>query len=77
MAEYNCEKKEELAQPDKAQKSKSKLGLAYIVGAVVLGLFRYYIYQRGSPGDNNVVKVTPVRSVEVQAQNRANKFEIE
>ena len=39
----------------------------------MLGLLCYYAYQRGSPGDNNGIKVTLVRSVET----RANKFEME
>ena len=72
LAEFKRRKKEELAQEAKARESKPKL--SHSVGAVivigVLGLLGYYIYQRGSPGDNNDVKVTSV-------ETRTNKFEME
>ena len=82
LAEFNRKKKEKLARPDKAQESESNLSQAYGVGADiavwVLGLLGYYIHQRGSPkGDNNDIKVTPVRSVSLQTQKRGNKFEME
>ena len=35
LAEWNCKSKEKLAQPDKAQKSKSNSSQAYSVGAVI------------------------------------------
>ena len=82
LAEYNRRKKEKLAQVTKTQESEPKLTLSqtYGVGAViavgVLGLLDYYIYQ-SKKGDNNAAKVNPVRSVEVQTQKRANKFEME
>ena len=53
LVEWNHKNKEKLAQ-----ESESAVG--------ELGLLSYYIYQRGSPADNNATKVTPVRSVEVQ-----------
>ena len=70
LAEWRHKNKEKLAQvakaePDEAQESESNLSCG--VGAVravgVLGLLGYYISKKG---DNNDVKVTPVRSVEVQ-----------
>ena len=70
LAEWSCKNKEKLVQAVKAKESEPKLSQAYGVGAViavgVLSLLGYYIYQRGSPGDNNATKMTPVRSVEVQ-----------
>ena len=76
MAEFNHRKKEQLAQEAKARKNKHNL--SYVIRTVIaigmLGLLGYYIYQKGSPGDNNEVKVTPVK---VQAQKRANKLEME
>ena len=70
LAEWNRRNKDKLAQPDKAQECEPNLSQAYGIGAVialgVLGHLGYYIYQRGSPGDNNATKATPVRSVEVQ-----------
>ena len=76
LTEFNCKRKEELDQKSKDQESEPNLSQAYDIGAViavgVLGLCGYYIYQRGSPGDNNA-KVTLVRSVET----RENKFEME
>ena len=79
MAEYSPGNKEKLAQAAKAEENEPKLSQAYSIGAViavgVLGLLGYYIYQRGSPGDNNATKVTPVRSV--KGRTRANKFELD
>ena len=76
LAELNCKEKEELAQEAEVKESEPKL--IYAIGAVkalgLLGLLGYYIYQRGSLGDNNATKVTPV---EVQTQKCANKFEME
>ena len=81
LAEYNQRNKEKLAQEAKAKESEPKLSQTYNIGAVlavgVLGLLGYYIYQRGSPkGDNNDMKVTLVRCVEVQTRKQANKFEM-
>ena len=75
--EFNRWKKEEMAQEATAKENKPKLsfGVGAIIAVGVLCLLGYYIYQRGSPGDNNDVKVTPVRSV--KTQKRANKFELE
>ena len=76
LAEWNCRKREELAQAAKIQESKPKLtsSQAYGVGAVtavgVLGLYGYYVYQSGK-GDT-ITKVTLIRSVEVQAQKHTN-----
>ena len=81
LAQYNCRKKEELAQvakaqPDEAQESESNL--SYDAGAViaveVLGLHGYYIYE-SKKGDNNDIKVTLVGSVETQ--KRANNADDE
>ena len=73
LVEFNRKKKDELAQATKAKESKPKL--SYGIGAVIaVGLLSYYIYQRGSPEDNNAAKVTPV---EVQTQKRANNFQME
>ena len=62
LAEFNCRKKEELTQEVKAKESEPNL--SYGVGAVtavgVIGLLGYYIHQRGSPGDNKDIKVTPI-----------------
>ena len=82
LAEWGRNNKKKLAQEAKAEESEPKLIQAYSIGAVmtvgVLGLLGYYIYQRSSPeADNDDVKVTPVRSVEVQTQRRANKLEME
>ena len=71
LSRTNREKlaKEAEAQPYAAKKSESNLhNGAEAVGA--LGLLGYYIYQRGSPGDNNDVKVTLV-------ETPANKFKME
>ena len=82
LAEWHRSNKEKLAQAAKAQESEPKLtpSQAYGVGAVIavgmFGLLGYYIYQ-SKKGDNNAIKVTPVRSVEVQTQKCANKFEME
>ena len=77
LAEWRCKNKEKLAQeakaqPDEAQRSESNLsyGVGGVIAAGVLRLLGYYIYQRGSPGDNNDIKVTSV-------ETRANKFEME
>ena len=72
MAEFSRKKNEELTQKAKAKENETKLhyGIGAVIAVGALGLLGYYIYQRGSPGDN---KVTPVRSVET----RANKFEME
>ena len=40
-----------------------------VIAVGVLGLLGYYIYQRGSPGDNNDIKATVVRSLETQENN--------
>ena len=78
LVEWNhMNEKEELAQkakvqPDEVKESKSNL--SYSVGAVIvvgmLDLLGYYVCQRGSPGGNNDIKVTPV-------ETRANKFEMD
>ena len=72
LVEFNCRKKEKLAQEAKAKENEPNLN--YSIGAVivvgVLGCFGYYIYQRGSPGDNNDVMVTPIETC-------MNKFKME
>ena len=69
LAEWNSRnKKERMTQEAKTQESAEAV---IVIG--VLGLLGYYVYQRGSPEDNNDVKVIPVRSVET----RANKSEME
>ena len=67
LAELNHRKNEELAQKAKAKESKTKLsyGIGVVIAVWALEILDYYIYQRGSPGDN---KVTPVRSVETRAK---------
>ena len=76
LAELNRKKKEEIAQEAEVKESEPKLiyGIGAIIALGLLGLLGYYIYQRGSLGDNDTAKVTPV---EVQTQKRANKFEME
>ena len=67
LAEFNYRPKEKLALVAKDQEREPKPSQAYGIWAVIaVGLLGYYIFQRGSPGDNNATKVTPVESVEVQ-----------
>ena len=79
LAEWNHRNIEKLAQLDKAQESEPNLtqacGNEAIIAVGVFGLLGCYIYPRGSPGDKNAIKVTPVRSVEIRTL--ANKFEME
>ena len=69
LTEYNRRKTEELAQKSKAQESEPNLTQAYgievVIAVGVLGLLDYLIYQNLSKKDN-IAKVNPIRSVEVQ-----------
>ena len=58
LTEFNCRKKK--SWPRRLKLNKSKPKISYGIGAVitvgVLGLLGWYIYQRGSPGDNNTIR---------------------
>ena len=68
LVEFNSRKKKEQAQEAKTKENETKLsyGIGAAIAVGMLAFFGYYIYQRGSPGDTNATKVTPVRFVEVQ-----------
>ena len=91
LAEWNPNNKEKLTQMAKTQESEPKLtsSQAYGIGAViavgVLDLLGYwgvrlsgYVYQsRKGDTSKDAIKVTLVKSIEVQTQRQANKFEME
>ena len=83
LAEWRCNK-DKLAQAAKTRENEPKLtssqayGIGTVVAVEVLGLLGYYIYQyRKGDTLKDADKVTPIRSVEVQMQKCANKFEME
>ena len=55
LAEFNHRRKEEQAKENKPNLS---YGVGVVIAVGVLGLLGYYIYQRGSPGDNNATNLT-------------------